>query len=214
MRSDAPGHRGQVALDPASPAAVSSVGRTRRCSPALSRAIAPRLSPLRMLIAARSPTANVIRFVLCMIVPVVRHAHEHDGLQVVGPAPLGPDKDRSALGLGASGRCRPRTPAAGRGRSRRTAPYRRRRSRRRQSERLSAAVRFESEGWSGRRGSNPRHAAWKAGTAMRNSTVLRGPSETCPVIVSSQGGVTTPSWAPRIDRPGPMNELTPRRAGR
>ena len=40
--------------------------------------------------------------------------------------------------------------------------------------------------WSGRRGSNPRHAAWKAGMAMRNSAVLTCPSETCPVIVSSQ----------------------------
>src|SRR5450756_2606791 len=43
---------------------------------------------------------------------------------------------------------------------------------------LSSHPEHETEEWSGRRGSNPRHAAWKAGTSERNSTVLTGPSET------------------------------------
>ena len=50
-------------------------------------------------------------------------------------------------------------------------------------------------GWSGRRGSNPRHAAWKAGTAMRNSTVLSEPSVVCPVIVSRGAALVSRPWS-------------------
>jgi len=67
-----------------------------------------------------------------------------------------------------------------------------RRSRRRCQGVLARAIQLpshETGKWSGRRGSNPRHAAWKAGTSQRCGTVLRGTSETCPVIVSPRGGL-------------------------
>jgi hypothetical protein len=54
--------------------------------------------------------------------------------------------------------------------------------------------------WSGRRGSNPRHSAWKANRCERSGTVLRGPSESCPVIVSSHEGPGDPG-TPLIGHP-------------
>jgi hypothetical protein len=67
----------------------------------------------------------------------------------------------------------------------------------------------EREDWSGRRVSNPRHSAWKAATSERCSTVLRGPSVACPVIVSSirpLGGETHPGFR----RPGRCTASHPR----
>jgi hypothetical protein len=49
---------------------------------------------------------------------------------------------------------------------------------------LSCRPEHETGKWSGRRVSNPRHSAWKAATSERCGTVLRSPSESCPVIVS------------------------------
>jgi hypothetical protein len=48
--------------------------------------------------------------------------------------------------------------------------------------RLSGAV--SERGWSGRRVSNPRHSAWKAGAAMRCGAPRGGASISSPVIVS------------------------------
>ena len=89
---------------------------------------------------------------------------------------------------------------------------------------LLMSPRARTGDWSGRRGSNPRHAAWKAGTAMRYSIVLRGPSEVFPVIVSSRGahivGWIAPQWAEPLYLGGTIGvrredptRSTPRRPG-